>query len=40
MSLLRMVKLARSYRMGAETVHALREVSADVARGERRWHLL
>ncbi len=34
MSLLRLVDLARSYEMGAETVHALRGVSAEIERGE------
>ena len=34
MSLLRIRDLARSYDMGAETVHALRGVSADIEKGE------
>jgi len=34
MSLLRMKDLARSYEMGAETVHALRGVSAEITKGE------
>ncbi len=34
MSLLRMEDLARSYEMGAETVHALRGISATIDRGE------
>ena len=34
MSLIRISKLARRYVMGTETVHALREVSLEIARGE------
>ena len=34
MSLLRIRDIARSYEMGAETVHALRGVSADIEHGE------
>ncbi|MEM7386834.1 MAG: ATP-binding cassette domain-containing protein, partial [Verrucomicrobiota bacterium] len=34
MSLLRLNDVTRSYEMGAETVHALRGVSADIAKGE------
>ena len=34
MSLLRIRDLARKYEMGAETVHALRGVSADIEKGE------
>ncbi|HEY4952726.1 MAG TPA: ABC transporter ATP-binding protein [Verrucomicrobiae bacterium] len=34
MSLIRLQKISRRYQMGAETVHALREVSLDIARGE------
>jgi putative ABC transport system ATP-binding protein len=33
-SLIRLQKISRSYQMGAETVHALREVSLEIARGE------
>jgi len=34
MSLIRLEKISRSYQMGAETVHALREVSVEIQRGE------
>src|SRR5579862_5274311 len=34
MSLIRLQKISRRYQMGAETVHALREVSLDIQRGE------
>ena len=34
MSLIRLQKISRRYQMGAETVHALREVSLDILRGE------
>ena len=34
MSLIRISRLARRYVMGTETVHALREVSLEIARGE------
>lgn len=34
MALIRLQKLARRYQMGAETVHALREVSVEIQRGE------
>jgi len=34
MSLIRLQKISRCYPMGAETVHALREVSLDIQRGE------
>ena len=34
MSLIRLEKISRRYQMGAETVHALREVSLDIQRGE------
>ena len=34
MSLIRLQKISRRYQMGAETVHALREVSVEIARGE------
>jgi putative ABC transport system ATP-binding protein len=34
MSLIRLERIARLYQMGAETVHALREVSLDIQRGE------
>ena len=34
MSLIRLQKISRRYRMGTETVHALREVSLDIQRGE------
>jgi putative ABC transport system ATP-binding protein len=34
MTLIRLHKISRRYQMGAETVHALREVSLDIQRGE------
>src|ERR1700756_1568176 len=34
MSLIRLEKVSRRYQMGAETVHALREVSLEIQRGE------
>jgi putative ABC transport system ATP-binding protein len=34
MSLIRFEKISRRYQMGAETVHALREVSLEIQRGE------
>lgn len=34
MSLIRLQKISRCYQMGAETVHALREVSLEIQRGE------
>src|SRR4051812_36888675 len=34
MSLIRLQKISRRYQMGAEIVHALREVSVDIQRGE------
>jgi len=34
MSLIRLQKISRRYQMGTETVHALREVSLDIRRGE------
>ncbi len=34
MSLIRLQKLSRCYQMGTETVHALREVSLEIERGE------
>ena len=34
MSLIRLEKISRLYQMGAETIHALREVSLDIQRGE------
>ena len=34
MSLIRLQKISRRYQMGTETVHALREVSLDIERGE------
>src|SRR5438876_2732343 len=34
MSLIRFEKISRRYQMGEETVHALREVSLDIKRGE------
>lgn len=34
MSLIRLQKISRHYQMGAETVHALREVSLEIQRGE------
>jgi len=34
MSLIRLEKISRRYKMGAEIIHALREVSLDIRRGE------
>src|SRR6266403_5822324 len=34
MSLIRLQKISRRYQMGAETIHALREVSVEIQRGE------
>src|SRR2546422_2336199 len=34
MSLIRLQKISRRYQMGAETIHALREVSLEIERGE------
>ena len=34
MSLIRLQKISRRYRMGAEIVHALREITLEIARGE------
>lgn len=34
MSLIRLEKISRRYQMGAETIHALREVSLEIKRGE------
>src|SRR5512136_2800422 len=34
MSLIRLQQISRRYQMGAETIHALRDVSLDIARGE------
>ncbi len=34
MSLIRLIEICRSYDMGSETIHALRGVSLDIARGE------
>ena len=34
MSLIRLQKVSRRYQMGAETVHALREISLEIQRGE------
>ncbi|HLP78194.1 MAG TPA: ABC transporter ATP-binding protein [Candidatus Paceibacterota bacterium] len=34
MSLIRLEKISRRYQMGTETVHALREISLDIKRGE------
>src|SRR5437867_7157243 len=34
MSLIRLQRISRRYQMGAETVHALREVSLEILRGE------
>src|SRR5512133_1451904 len=34
MALIRLTKLSRRYQMGAETIHALREVSLEIQRGE------
>jgi putative ABC transport system ATP-binding protein len=34
MALIRLEKLSRRYQMGAETIHALREVSIEIERGE------
>ena len=34
MSLIRLQQIARRYQMGTETVHALRDVSLEIQRGE------
>jgi putative ABC transport system ATP-binding protein len=34
MSLIRLTKISRRYQMGSETIHALREVSLEIERGE------
>jgi len=34
MSLIRLNRISRRYQMGAETIHALREVSMEIQRGE------
>jgi putative ABC transport system ATP-binding protein len=34
MSVIRLTSISRRYQMGSETIHALREVSLDIARGE------
>lgn len=34
MSLIRLTRISRRYQMGAETIHALRDVSLEIARGE------
>src|SRR6267154_566500 len=34
MTLIRLEKISRRYQMGAETIHALREVSLEIQRGE------
>src|SRR5438132_12726679 len=34
MSLIRLQQISRRYQMGAETIHALREVSLEIDRGE------
>src|SRR6266850_4776512 len=34
MSLIRLQKISRRYEMGSETIHALREVSLEIKRGE------
>jgi putative ABC transport system ATP-binding protein len=34
MALIRLQKISRRYQMGAETIHALREVSVEIGRGE------
>jgi putative ABC transport system ATP-binding protein len=34
MSLIRLEKISRFYQMGTETVHALREISVEIKRGE------
>src|SRR3974390_832619 len=34
MSLIRFEKISRRYQMGAETIHALRDVSLEIGRGE------
>lgn len=34
MSLIRLVQVSRCYRMGSETIHALRDVSLEIERGE------
>jgi len=34
MALIRLQKISRRYQMGAETIHALRDVSVDIEIGE------
>src|SRR6204780_1880266 len=34
MSVIRLTKISRRYQMGSETIHALREVSVEIAHGE------
>ena len=34
MSVIRLTKISRRYQMGTETIHALREVSLEINRGE------
>ena len=34
MALIRLQQISRRYQMGAETIHALREVSLEIAKGE------
>src|SRR5580693_5719342 len=34
MAVIRLIKISRRYQMGSETIHALRDVSLDVERGE------
>ena len=34
MPLIRLQKVSRRYQMGSETIHALREVSLEIQRGE------
>ena len=34
MSLIRLIQVSRCYRMGSETIHALREVDLEIERGE------
>src|SRR5437763_1270958 len=34
MAVIRLTKVSRRYQMGSETIHALREVSLEIARGE------
>jgi len=34
MAVIRLTKISRRYQMGSETIHALREVSLEIERGE------